>query len=655
MKKNLVLFMLACLFFSHASYATLNPEDVHFKDISRGELLFASSDGLFTPAPSLAREVKMNINGLTSRVLVKQTFINNTNVLQDARYVFPLPQDSGVDALRMKIGTKVIVGKIKDKKQAKRIYEKARSEGKKASLLAQNRPNMFTTKVANIGAGETVVIEIEYQQQVLYRDGVFSLRFPTAITPRYTPDTSSQLAQGVEGELNLSGWSVEQVPQVTPDSQNSPLAISIDLRPGFEADSISSAYHQVTVQRQQEQDNAYTVEYKGESAAAKQVSQDFVLTWKPGSAAKINAALFMQEKEQSNYSLLMLVPPVQLNKHMPRNIVFVIDISGSMSGTAIEGLKASMLVALDKLRPEDKFNIVVFNNNHYILFDQPVAATAEHIEQAKRNITILRAKGGTQMLGALKSALNQSRIADNGAIPQVVFMTDGAISNEEQLFEAIHGQVGKTRLFMVGIGSAPNSYFMERAAAAGGGSFAYIGNTREVNEKMNQLFSKLDRAAMSDISVTSPEGEVEFYPNPIPDLYLGEPLTLSIRTPKQVEKLVIKGKTSEKPWQTTVSLTPGAEKTGLDSLFARKQVASLMDQRMLGVPEQSIRKQVVDIALRYNLITKYTSLVAVEEREVKAKKLAAPQTATNAQLLQIAGLLLVLFSVTILLVWRRKQ
>ncbi len=431
-----------------------NTESVNLDDVSRGELLFKDDDGTFIPAPDLFRDVTINVSGLTARVKVKQTFVNETSSIQEAMYVFPLPDESAVDRLNMMIGERKIVGVIKEKQEAQKTYDNAKREGKKASLLVQKRPNMFTTRVANIGAGETVTVEIEYQQQVQYKDNTFSLRFPLAITPRYTP--ASNVNKGVEGDIFLTGegWMMD----IPLEEQASPLSLRVNLEAGMELGCVSSVYHKV--QEKKNGKGSYQLSYDSSSKNY----HDFVIEWKPVEGGAVNAALFSEEGDDGVYSLLMLMPPAFKTDYTPlRELIFIVDVSGSMAGASISQAKESLLHGLDQLKQSDSFNIIIFNNSSSALFDEPVLANDRSLEQAKKFVRSLEADGGTEMKPALEMAFAMDSLADEKSrVQQVVFMTDGAVSNEEQLFNLIDKMVENRRLFTVGIGSAPNSYFMRR-------------------------------------------------------------------------------------------------------------------------------------------------------------------------------------------------
>ncbi len=651
-----------------------SPVQQDSKKIRQGELLYAGDDGKLIRAPQLSQEVEIYISAMTARTMVRQRFINNTRSWQEAVYVFPLPDESAVDQLLMRIGERVIVGDIKEKEEAKKIYETAKKEGKKASLLSQERPNIFTMAVSNIGPGEEIEIEIEFQQVVRLDSGVFSLRFPMVAGPRYIPGAALSNSGEDGGKLQFSGsgWAVDtdRVPdasRITPpvalkdEPERNPIRLMVELAAGFPLARVESLYHGITVS--DGVDGVKLLHFDGVVKA----DRDFVLEWEAAELTEPRAALFGEEQGDDSYLLLMLSPPAQpvTEEALPRDMVFVLDTSGSMAGPSIGQAREALILAISRLGRRDRFNVIEFNSNAVKLFDHSVAADAENKERAVDFVRSLEAQGGTEIARALDLVLDGRE--DHGRIRQIMFLTDGSVGNEEELLKMISSRLGGSRLFTVGIGSAPNAYFMSRAAAMGRGSYTYIGHSREVQQKMRELFRKLEHPAITDIVVKSSSGrKLEYYPGPVPDLYAGEPLLVSLKLPGGVaeEGLEISGRMGMQLWQEKLSLQQLAGRPGVAGLWARKKIRSIMDSSAQGVAEESIRRQVVSIALEHHLVSKYTSLVAVEEkpsRPVQEKYVSSAlknnlphgwqadaifggtaRTATPAQLRIITGLLLLL-------------
>ncbi len=648
-------------------------------NVEAGQLLFKTdTGGRYKPALILESRAHFSISGMISHVSLQQSFRNDSTDWVEGIYVFPLPEDAAVNKMRMKIGERIIEGKIHEKKQAKKIYQAAKQAGKKASLVEQERPNMFTNSVANIGPGETVVVEIEYLQTIAYDRGHFSLRFPMTITPRYIPGQPLPVDSVEEQPLVVDagmGWAVntDQVPdasRITPhlnpqmatsQQKINPITITAELDAGLPLNSVDSAYHDIVMSRDE---NRYGIKLVGGSVS---MEQDFVLTWQPVTGSEPQAAIFNEDVDGKHYSLVMVLPPQQTNtaQLLPREMIFIIDTSGSMSGVSIEQAKQSVLMALDRLSPQDRFNIIEFNSYTDVKFSQSVYATADNLNQARKIVSSLKANGGTEMYSALEAAFKGS--VDENFLRQIIFITDGAVGNEEALFELIDKKLDKNRLFTVGIGSAPNSFFMRKAAQFGRGTFTYIGSVNEVREKMSALFNKLESPVASNLQVDWPAGyQVEAYPQPLPDLYRGEPVLLSARHSGEVLQgdIEISGKTAAQHWQKTLTVKQSNNHKGVSTLWARNKIASLLDEKVTGRDEKLVRDDVLAVALTHQLVSPYTSFVAVEKtpsrplnEKLDSKAVvnarpkgqspqtyAYPQTATRATRSLVFGLMLLLMA-----------
>jgi Ca-activated chloride channel family protein len=296
-----------------------------------------------------------------------------------------------------------------------------------------------------------------------------------------------------------------------------------------------------------------------------------------------------------------------------RETIFVIDNSGSMSGESMDQAKAGLLLALDRLAPSDEFNIIRFDDTMDMLFTTAVSASPQNIARARRFVSNLEANGGTEMLPALQAALVDSDKANKDEVRQVVFITDGAIGNEDQLFAAINGGLGRSRLFTVGIGSAPNAYFMTRAARQGRGTFTYMDDVSKVTEQSAKLFAALENPVMTDLIATLPDGATDVYPSPLPDLYAGEPVTLVIRAADLRGDLILSGKLNGAEWRQTFSLADAAQSKGVAQLWGRAKIAGFEESRYSGMSMEDVDKGVLQTALDFHLVSRLTSLVAVDK------------------------------------------
>jgi len=670
---------------------------VTMSDVHQGTLLFKSdnNNGRYTIAPTLDTDVTMKVSGMLVRTKLIQSFKNESSKWLEGVYVFPLPESAAVDHMKLRIGERTIEGQIKERGEAKKIYNTAKRAGKKASLIEQQRPNLFTNSVANIGPGETVVVEIEYQQVLKYDNGLFKLRFPTTLTPRYIP--GSTVTVNREKISKNSGWVFNSTPVVdaaliTPPQNEvvkNPISIHVELNAGFPVRDISSSYHKIKSVMHLE--GQYTVSLLNEDVPS---DRDFELVWQPELGNAPKAAMFTESGENEDYHFVMIMPPANSNysnQVLARDVTYIIDTSGSMHGESMRQAKSALQLAITRLRSFDRFNVIEFDSTTNLLFPSSRFATAQNTFIAKNFVNRLTADGGTEMLSALQAALS----ADNeaGFIRQVIFLTDGSVGNEDQLFSYIKSNLGRSRLFTVAIGSSPNSHFMTKAAKFGRGTYTYIGKIAEVNQKMSELFSKLEKPVMQNLTINWPKGtDVEIWPKRLPDLYAGEPLIFTARITRQKNtglikvsnnnnignKLLLEGKRNLQQWQMELDLNTNKQDAGVGVLWARNKIASIMDgileYRNNSTSEvvKDLKNKIIKLALAHHLVSKYTSLVAVdttptrpvfEGLQVSALANSIPrgtakrqvvqgqyaQTATAAQLHIVIGLMLLLLCALLLL------
>lgn len=643
--------------------------------------VMTASGQLIRNAPRLDTDVAIQVSGMLARVTVKQTFRNPSDEWVEAIYAFPLPQDSAVDHMRMRAGEVVIEGEIREKQQARREYQQAKQQGKRASLLEQQRPNIFTSSLANVAPMEKVEVEIEYQQAILHRDGVFSLRFPMVVGPRYIP--GKPVLQETDG-FAQQGWALatDQVPDasaITPPvidqsvSRMNAVKLRVDLKVGLPLGSVRSLYHRMDSETLDDGHRRLQL------PSGVPANRDFVLEWQLKAGKAPGAAFFQQDWQTSHYGLLMLTPPaaemLQGANLPPRELILVVDTSGSMHGESMQQAKAALHLALQQLREGDRFNVIQFNSSMHALFDGAVRVNEYNRRRAANYVDALQADGGTEMLSAMHYALGHK--ADTPALRQVVFMTDGAIGNEEALFAAIERKLGESRLFPVAIGSAPNNWFMQEAADRGRGSYTAIGDLSEVQQRIETLFRQLSAPVLTDIQATweSADGEqlVEQAPQRIPDLYAGDPLLISVKADKPFSRVVLRGRLGGAPWEHRINLKGAGNSAGVHVLWARRMIAMWMSRSSRGDDPQQAKAAIVALALEHHLVSRHTSLVAIDKTPVRpleevlhSKAVAThlpagwkqqavfgrlPSTATPAPLLLLTGLVLLLGGAW----WRRRS
>lgn len=655
-------------------------------------------------SPLVKTNVDMTVTGTIARVKVIQEFHNPSNEWVNGHYVFPLPENAAVDHLMLKIGAREFEGQIHPKKKAKQIFERAKKQGKKASLIEQERPNIFTNSITNIGPKETVEVTLEYQQFVHYDQGKFSLRFPSTLTPRYIPigspshlenKSSSYEETFFDKNINVVGPllsdQVIDADRITPPTKNekeeiNTLNIRMDIDAGFTIAEVSSESHAITLSPISE--SRFDVFLKEHAKA----DRDFIVTWRRADESKPFVSHFTQMYQGEEYGLMMLVPPTMSenkSEPIPREAIFVLDTSGSMQGHSIEQAKSALIVGMEGLSAEDTFNIIAFNSHAKAYWRTPKKATPNNIISARQFIRELQANGGTEMDPALRLALKSHDRKDHSPysretrLEQVIFITDGSVGNEEHLMQIINRQLGEKRLFTIGIGSAPNTYFMSEAAKTGKGSFTYINDINHVGKKMQDLFAKINYPVLSDVALDFPPN-IEVYPENIPDLYTGQPLLVSYKGSTWGDPIVASGNLTKASWTTTFppAMLSAAfhhyqrEPSGLNVLWARSKIGELTSQRRKVKDKEKFNQAIETTALDHHIVSEFTSLVAVDITPSRPLNQVMqdsaipnhlpfgmiqqqavgtlPQTATNGQLKLILGLLFIVISLCIHLITQRR-
>lgn len=595
------LLFFADMVFANAANTDNKPD---LNNTTHGSVWLLPGNGAYIEALQLETEVNMDVSGMIARATVKQQFKNTSSLWAEGLYVFPLPDNAAVDHFRMLIDGRVIEGQIQEKAKARKTYETAKRNGQRTGLVEQQRSNIFTTKLANIAPGAVMTVEIEYQQTLTYRDGHYFLRYPLVVGQRY-------ITPSKEGKNNPAYDSGVYTETSTSSTIINPTSITINMDTGISIANIVSTSHPVIITPRNE--NKYEVTLRDSNVPA---DRDFLLKWEPELGKLPRAAVFNQKQGGYDYSLITLYPQVEDLYHpvdIPREVVFILDVSGSMAGTSIEQAKSALRLAMDRLKPSDKFNIIWFNNAAHKVFQSAQHASESNVRYASQFVGSLNASGGTEMLAALQLAL--STRSDPEYLRQVIFLTDGNVSNERDLFQYIKTHLGENRLFTVGIGSAPNGFFMKRAARAGRGSYTFISNIQEVAEKTEVLFRKLESPALTDIHVTLSGNEVEYYHDPVPDMYMDEPVTILLRGKNLSKTITLKGKIGTNDWRKTVYLDQGYDNKGVRTAWAREKIGSLSESYHDADDEslkQYLKNQIIGVSHTHHLVSQYTSLVAVD-------------------------------------------
>jgi len=562
-------------------------------------------------------DVKAEISGFLSRVVVTQEFENPFKEKIEAVYTFPLPQNAAVDDMTMIVGDRTVRGKILRREEAEAVYEAAKSNGQTASLLNQERPNIFTQSVANILPGEQIKITISYVETLKYEAGSYEFVFPMVVGPRYVPGAATGAqGNGFAPDTNRVPDASRITPQPVPEGMRVGHDISLDvtLDAGVPIDLISSKTHDVNVERPD--DRRARVSLKDEATIP---NKDFVLRYDVA-GKKIEDALLTHSSGTGGFFTLILQPPDRVTAEdvTPKELVFVLDTSGSMSGFPIEKAKETMKLALDNLYPYDTFNLITFSGDEHILFPEPVPATKENLQKAQEFLESRQGGGGTEMMKAIKASMDPSDAQNHVRI--VCFMTDGYVGNDMEII----GEVQKhpnARVFAFGIGSSINRFLLDGMARYGRGEVEYVALNDDGSAAARRFYERVRSPLLTDISVDwngLPVADV--YPKTVPDLFSAKPVILTGRyTGNGHGTIRLKGKMSGRDFvrEIPVDFSNSQQHDVLATLWARTRVDDLMSQDFKGAQQgnmqDEVKQAITQLGLDYRLMTQFTSFVAVEE------------------------------------------
>jgi len=584
---------------------------------STGALTALDSTGKPTgDCPLKHTAVQAEISGFLARSTVTQEFHNPFQYKIEAVYTFPLPQNAAVDDMTMHVGTRVVKGKIKPREEARAIYEAARASGRVASLLDQERPNIFTQSVANIMPGEKVTIVISYVEMLKFEDGSYEFVFPMVVGPRYIPGAPT----GRQG----GGWSPDtsQVPdasRITPPvtmpgtRAGHDISLEVKLDAGVPIDNLSCATHEVLVNRTSA--HAAMVRLTDQATIP---NKDFILRYDVA-GRKIQDAVLAHRADRGGFFTLILEPPerVAAAEVTPKELVFVLDTSGSMSGFPIEKAKETMQLALNGLYPRDTFNLITFSGDTHILFPKPVPATPENLAQAREFLATRRGGGGTEMMTAIRAALDPSDAQNHVRI--VCFMTDGYVGNDFEIVAEVRRHPN-ARVFSFGIGSSVNRFLLDKMAAEGRGEVEYVGLNDDGSAAARRFHERVRNPLLTDISIDwGGLAVADVYPKRIPDLFGAQPVIVSGRYTAAGRGVVrLRGQMAGREVVREIPVNlPSSESSHdvLASLWARKKIDDLMSSDYSGVQRgtASQKDEITKLGIEYRLMTQFTSFVAVEE------------------------------------------
>jgi Ca-activated chloride channel family protein len=588
-----------------------------------GALHVLDQDGApMAACPLKHTAVEAEVSGFVTRVHVRQTFHNSLDRKIEALYVFPLPSDAAVDGLAMTVGDRRIVGQTKPRAEALAIYEAAKAAGHVASLLDQERPNIFTQAVTNIEPGAQVVIELSYVETLRYDDGVFEFVFPMVVGPRYMPGSPT----GRRG----SGWAPDTT-QVPDASRISPpveppgvraghdISVTVHIDAGMPLFELQSVLHEVDVA--QTGAGQATITLKNQADIP---NKDFILRYRTATDA-IGDAFLTHTDTRGTFFTLVLQPPrtVRPEQAVPKELIFVIDRSGSMSGFPIEKAKETMRLAIERMNPQDTFNLLSFSGGTGRCFAKPVPNTPENRAIALKYLADLHGSGGTEMMPAIMEALGGRH--DAKRVRVVAFMTDGYVGNDLEIIDAVRQHAGRARVFAFGIGNAVNRFLLDGMVHAGRGAVDYVTLESQADAAVGRFQGRLHAPLLTDIAIDwGSLSAAEVYPKRIPDLFGQQPIMIHGRLQGPADgMLVLRGHTAAGPFARQIRVRSPAEPVqhvALASLWARAKVKERLSQDYTalqrGTFPEDVRREITALGVEFQLVTQFTSFVAVEEMTV---------------------------------------
>ncbi len=592
--------------------------------IGEGSLRLINSDGTERGLCPLKRtEVRAEVSGFVSRTTVTQIFQNPSNTAIEAVYTFPLPNNAAVDRMDMTIETRTIKGKIEERQTAQKLYAQAKQEGKVVALLEQQRPNIFTQYVANITPNAEIKVVISYVEILKYANDQYEFSFPMTIGKRYLPLSANE----------------QDAAKISPNYETRPahtISLELNIEAGVPIENLASNTHEIEVL--QTSVSHFSVKLRNENEIP---NRDFVLKYKTAGAKISDAVLTHKQPNKNGFFTLILQPPDKVlpQDTTPREIVFVLDTSGSMSGFPIEKAKEAMNLTLDNLNPNDTFNLITFAGETKILFDKPVAATRENLSKARKLLKDADSSGGTEMMKAIKAAFAPS--GSDKSMRVVCFMTDGQVGNEAEIIREVK-ENANARVFAFGIGGSVNRYLLDEISSEGRGETEYILPSDDGSAAARRFFERIRNPLLTDISLEF-QGltATEIYPREIPDLFDAKPVTVVGRYSSGGKgKIILHGKMRSIPFQREIIVDFPAESNENDTLatlWARRKVADLMRQDYQGLQtgkmNEDVQKAITNLGLEFSLLTPFTSFIAIEEQIVtdgsKTERVEVPSAVPN--------------------------
>jgi Ca-activated chloride channel family protein len=593
-----ILFPFLVILFSAITFFAQQPAG------TEGNLFARDQQGPLGFCPLKSTRVRADISGFFARVTVLQEFENTYGDPIEAVYTFPLSQNSAVDRMTMTIGERVIRGKIMKREEAKKVYDAAKAAGQAAALLDQQRPNIFTQSVANVMPGEKVLVEISYVETLKYDEGSYEFVFPMVVGPRYIP------ASVPRGDARAIS------PPMSGTRAGHDISIDVNLDAGVPVEDVRSISHEIeTVPFGPE---TRKIALKGLKTIP---NKDFILRYDV-TGQRIQDGILMHRSAKGGFFTMMIQPPESFAAKdvNPKEIVFVLDTSGSMSGFPIEKAKEAMNLALDGLNPRDTFNLITFAGDTRILFEKPVPATDFNLNLAREFLNSRHGGGGTEMMKAVRAALEPSGSQRHVRI--ACFMTDGYVGNEAEIIAEIQ-KYSNARVFSFGVGNSVNRFLLDKMAQEGRGEVEYVSLKDDGSKAAKRFHERVRNPLLTDISVDWGQMAVsDVYPGKQPDLFSAKPVALTGRFAKSGSgSVVLRGKMAGRDYTREIPLIfPEAEAANdaLATVWARTRVDELMSKfyAAKAPDKKAIEDEITQLGLEFGLMTQFTSFVAVEERIV---------------------------------------
>jgi Ca-activated chloride channel family protein len=599
---SVIVILAAALTALTAAAAAAQKEDAEDRTLSP-YFFIDSDDPDVDRLPLQSTEAEVTISGVIADVTVTQTYKNEGKTPLEAVYIFPASTRAAVYGMKMTIGERVIHAKIRRREEAREEYEQARKQGRNASLLEQQRPNVFQMNVANIMPGDVIKTELRYTELLVPTGKTYEFVYPTVVGPRYS-NRPENTAPPSEQWVRNPYLHQAEAPDYTFD-------ISVRLAAGLPIQKIFCASHNVNVSYE----GTSTAKIRLDASEAHGGNRDYVLQYRLA-GKQIESGLLLYEGQEENYFLLMLQPPERVtdNDIPGREYIFVVDVSGSMHGFPLDISKRLLRDLIGGLRPGDTFNVLLFAGGSSMLSERSLAATPANINHAIHVIGSQRGGGGTELLPALHKALSLPK--EEGYSRTIVIATDGYVTVEEEAFDLIRNNLGNANMFAFGIGTSVNRHIIEGMAAVGMGEPFIITRPEEAAGKANAFRTMIQSPVLTGVNIdfgTFDTYDVE--PVSIPDVLAERPVIVFGKwRGSQHGMITMSGISGNSRWEDTLdtgTVSPLSDNAALRYLWARHRIKLLSDYNMLRSDDSRIQ-EVTGLGLRYNLLTAYTSFVAVD-------------------------------------------